>query len=85
MRKKFQSLSQIFIIYLSPVDNKPPVVVNTGFVVNERGLLVLSSEILDASDEDTNVSSISFTLISEPTHGRLQYDTTPIYLGKFAR
>lgn len=73
---------QEFSIYLNPVNNKPPRIVNTGFTVNERAAAVISPSILDATDQDTDESVITFVLAAKPTHGTLQYDTQPIELGQ---
>ena len=54
---------------------------NKGFVVRERGLAVVTPIVLNATDEDTDDQAISFTLVSEPLYGRLQYDSTQMYKG----
>ncbi|CAK8684298.1 unnamed protein product [Clavelina lepadiformis] len=72
---------QEFAIFLRPVDNKPPRIVNTGFTVSERGTYIITPDILDATDEDTDDDVITFSLTSQPKHGTLQYDTFQINLG----
>ncbi|XP_075449299.1 FRAS1-related extracellular matrix protein 2 [Ascaphus truei] len=62
-----------FTIFLQPVDNKPPSIINTGFTVFERGTHVLIKAELDATDADTDRNKISFTLIQSPKHGRLLF------------
>ena len=74
-------LFQEFSIYLNPVNNKPPRIVNTGFTVNERAAAVITPDILDATDADTDENVISFVITSLPEHGTLQYDTQPLTLG----
>uniref|UniRef100_H2YPT4 Calx-beta domain-containing protein n=1 Tax=Ciona savignyi TaxID=51511 RepID=H2YPT4_CIOSA len=72
---------QMFTIFLRPVDNKPPRIVNTGFSVKERGTTVITPDILDATDPDTDESVISFVMTSVPEHGALQYESSPLILG----
>nr|CAB3247089.1 FRAS1-related extracellular matrix protein 2 [Phallusia mammillata] len=72
---------QLFTIFLRPVDNKPPRIVNTGFVVDERSTAIITPEILDATDEDTDENILTFELTSAPKYGVLQYEASPINLG----
>ncbi|XP_063314539.1 FRAS1-related extracellular matrix protein 3 [Pelobates fuscus] len=76
------SVQGTFTIYLQPVDNKPPVITNSGFTVPERGLFTLSKSELDATDPDTDTSSIVFTLSQVPLHGELQYNGVAMELGE---
>jgi hypothetical protein len=63
---------QVFTIFLKPINDKPPIVKNTGTVVLENGFLFITTDMLDASDEDSNIDSIIFTIVSGPTNGVLQ-------------
>ncbi|XP_077574702.1 FRAS1-related extracellular matrix protein 3 [Stigmatopora nigra] len=63
----------LFTIFLQPVDNKPPLITNPGLSVMEGGSYVLNGEDLHATDADTNVEDIVFTVNQVPGHGRLQY------------
>ena len=63
---------QSFVIYLNPVDNKPPNVINSGVRVNENDRVVITSDMLDVVDPDTNVDQIEFSIIQVPKHGLLQ-------------
>ncbi|XP_077984509.1 extracellular matrix protein 3-like [Glandiceps talaboti] len=65
---------QAFSIFLSPVDNKPPTVTNTGFTVFERGIMVISPAMLDATDPDTDVGLITFTVTATPEYGSIMYN-----------
>ena len=66
---------------MSPVDNKPPVVVNKGFKVVENGITFVTNEVLDVNDKDTDDQELLFTLVSNPKHGSLKYDSVQIPLG----
>ncbi|KAM4702076.1 FRAS1-related extracellular matrix protein 2 [Discoglossus pictus] len=71
-----------FTIFLQPVDNKPPSIINTGFTVSERGSHVLSKAELDATDADTDRSKISFTLTQVPKHGLFLYSNNVMQVGE---
>ncbi|KAM8940061.1 FRAS1-related extracellular matrix protein 3 [Pelodytes ibericus] len=75
------SVEGTFTIFLQPVDNKPPVITNTGFTVPERGFFTLSKSELDVTDADTDVTSITFSLSQAPLHGELQYNDLTMGLG----
>lgn len=74
-----------FSVYLQPVNNKPPQITNTGFTVSERGVHVISSAELDASDPDTRGGGITFTLSGPPQHGRVQVAFTHLERGGLFR
>ncbi|KAM8843174.1 FRAS1-related extracellular matrix protein 3 [Synchiropus picturatus] len=63
----------LFTIFLQPVDNKPPLITNTGFTVMERNAYVLSKKDLYATDTDTDDENIIFTITQTPQFGHLQY------------
>lgn len=63
----------LFTIFLQPVDNKPPMITNTGFTVLERGTYIITKKELDASDQDTELENIIFTVTQIPRYGHLQY------------
>lgn len=63
----------LFTIFLQPVDNKPPIITNTGFTVMERAAFVITSKELHATDTDTDDENIVFTVTKIPDHGLLQY------------
>jgi len=73
--------SQLFTIFLKPVDNKPPQIVNTGFTVNERASAVITPDILFATDADTDENVLTFQLTELPKRGDIQYDTSIMNLG----
>nr|XP_057928027.1 FRAS1-related extracellular matrix protein 3 [Doryrhamphus excisus] len=63
----------LFTIFLQPVDNKPPVITNTGIILRERSSYVITSQDLYAADTDTDDESIIFTVTQIPKYGYLQY------------
>ncbi|XP_046870125.1 FRAS1-related extracellular matrix protein 2-like, partial [Hypomesus transpacificus] len=66
------SVEGAFIVFLQPVNNKPPQITNTGFTVFERGMHVISRAEMDTTDPDTDNEQISFTLSQTPLHGHVQ-------------
>ncbi|XP_006002942.1 FRAS1-related extracellular matrix protein 3 [Latimeria chalumnae] len=76
------SVEGTFTIFLQPVDNKPPLITNTGFTVLERNTFVITKAELDATDQDTDLDKITFTLTQGPNHGHLQYVGTDISVGE---
>ncbi|KAG8453958.1 hypothetical protein GDO86_000546, partial [Hymenochirus boettgeri] len=76
------SVQGTFTILLHPVDNKPPEIINTGFTVPERGSFTLSKSELDATDQDTDIYNIIFSLSEAPIHGDLQYQGVTMSLGE---
>ncbi|XP_023190178.1 FRAS1-related extracellular matrix protein 3 [Xiphophorus maculatus] len=67
------SADGLFTIFLQPVDNKPPEIINTGFTVKETSTFIISSKELYATDTDTDDENIIFTLTQAPKYGQLQY------------
>ncbi|KAK7166140.1 hypothetical protein R3I93_006042 [Phoxinus phoxinus] len=67
------SVDGLFTIFLQPVDNKPPVITNTGFTVLERNTYIITKNELDASDQDTEDENIKFIVTQIPRFGQLQY------------
>ncbi|KAM9319860.1 FRAS1-related extracellular matrix protein 2 [Gastrophryne carolinensis] len=72
----------VFTIFLEPVDNKPPSIINTGFTVFERGTHVLTPAELDATDADTGRDKITFTLTQSPRHGQVLYSNQVMDVGE---
>ncbi|XP_054706772.1 FRAS1-related extracellular matrix protein 2-like [Uloborus diversus] len=72
---------QVFQIFLQPVDNKPPVIHNKGIEVFENGFTVITPEVLNAVDEDTDPHLITFTIVQAPKHGTLQIGTLEMVEG----
>ncbi|XP_073498399.1 FRAS1-related extracellular matrix protein 3 [Phyllobates terribilis] len=75
------SIQGTFTIFLQPVDNKPPEIINTGFSAQERGSFRFTKTELDATDQDTDTKNIKFSLSQAPIHGQLQYQGEPMSLG----
>uniref|UniRef100_A0AAQ4PV11 Calx-beta domain-containing protein n=1 Tax=Gasterosteus aculeatus aculeatus TaxID=481459 RepID=A0AAQ4PV11_GASAC len=67
------TLDGLFTIFLQPVDNKPPLITNTGFNVMERSTYIITKKELHATDTDTDDENIIFTVTQIPRYGQLQY------------
>ncbi|RVE65021.1 hypothetical protein OJAV_G00132190 [Oryzias javanicus] len=67
------SLEGVFTIFLKPVNNKPPQIMNSGFTVLERGRHILTSAELHTTDTDTDSKDITFTAVQLPRHGQIQF------------
>ncbi|XP_008575110.1 PREDICTED: FRAS1-related extracellular matrix protein 2 [Galeopterus variegatus] len=61
-----------FTLYLQPVDNQPPEILNTGFTVEEKGHHTLRETELHVNDVDTDAAHITFTLTQAPKHGHMR-------------
>lgn len=72
------SVEGAFSVYLQPVNNKPPQIINTGFTVFEGGMHILPTAELDATDPDTASEKITFALSQEPKHGQIQVAFTDL-------
>ncbi|KAJ1114419.1 hypothetical protein NDU88_002657 [Pleurodeles waltl] len=75
------TVGDIFTIYLQPVDNKPPNIINTGFTVLESGTHVITKSELDATDTDTHGHQILFTLTQSPRHGQVLLSLNVMMVG----
>ena len=73
--------SQSFVIYMKPVDNKPPTVSNRGLSVTENDRAVITSNVLDAYDADTDEDKITFIVVQLPKYGSLQVDGVNMQVG----
>ncbi|KAM4859992.1 FRAS1-related extracellular matrix protein 2 [Thomomys bottae] len=71
-----------FTLYLQPVDNQPPEILNTGFTIQEKGHHILTETELQVKDVDTDVGHISFTLTEVPKHGHLQVSGHILHVGE---
>ncbi|XP_042857983.1 FRAS1-related extracellular matrix protein 2-like [Penaeus japonicus] len=73
---------QTFTIFLTPVDNQPPEILNSGIQgVQERSEVVITTRILDVTDPDTDVDNIIFRVRQIPLHGSLMYSTLELAPG----
>uniref|UniRef100_A0A452VIT9 FRAS1-related extracellular matrix protein 2 n=1 Tax=Ursus maritimus TaxID=29073 RepID=A0A452VIT9_URSMA len=70
-----------FTLYLQPVDNQPPEILNTGFSIQEKGHHILSETELRVNDVDTDVAHISFTLTQAPRHGHMRVSGQILHVG----
>ena len=74
--------SQTFTIYLRPVDNQEPVVINKGLTVLENSHVVLSQDMLDVRDPDTPDDHLRLVVVSLPQHGELTLDGSLLRRGQ---
>ncbi|KAK3099400.1 hypothetical protein FSP39_003828 [Pinctada imbricata] len=63
--------NQKFEMIINPINNKPPIVTNVGFSVNENGRTVLTPQIIDVRDPDSDISSVRFVVAEVPYYGTL--------------
>uniref|UniRef100_A0A8D1XWP0 FRAS1-related extracellular matrix protein 2 n=1 Tax=Sus scrofa TaxID=9823 RepID=A0A8D1XWP0_PIG len=71
-----------FTLYLQPVDNQPPEILNTGFTIQEKGHHILSETELSVKDVDTDVAHITFTLTQAPRHGHVKVSGQILRVGE---
>ncbi|XP_042907734.2 extracellular matrix protein 3 [Parasteatoda tepidariorum] len=64
--------NQEFLILLQPVDNKPPIIHNKGIEIEENGFAILTPDILDVTDADTDPSLLTFIVVRTPEYGSIQ-------------
>ncbi|KAK6168396.1 hypothetical protein SNE40_020939 [Patella caerulea] len=72
---------QKFTFLIKPVNNQPPKVINGGLNVIEGQFTILTRDMLDAEDPDTDGSNINFVMDQLPTHGVIQLDEDILDVG----
>ncbi|GFN79391.1 fras1-related extracellular matrix protein 2-like [Plakobranchus ocellatus] len=75
--------NQRFTILLRPMDNQPPEVKNGGVRVLEGSFTVLSTDILDVEDPDTDKDSLMFVVMEVPEHGKIKMMDEVLDVGDF--
>nr|KAG5696526.1 hypothetical protein BaRGS_021062 [Batillaria attramentaria] len=75
--------NQRFTVLLNPVDNQPPIITNGGISIPEDGITILSPDILDVVDPDTDSEELMFEVMETPLHGMLKFDEAPLSVGDF--
>ena len=75
--------NQRFTIILRPMDNQPPQVKNGGVKVLEGGITILTSEMLDVDDPDTNKDDLMFVVMEVPEHGNIKLMDETLDVGDF--
>ena len=79
-------INQMFTIMIAPEDNILPTVVNHGVTVNENSRIILTTELLSASDLNTPDEKLQFTITKTPLKGYLQHlDNPTLPITKFTQ
>ena len=73
--------NQIFTLDLKPINNRPPVIMNSGLQILENGRAMLTHPYLYVRDPDTPNEDLYFVLNTLPTHGVLQKEQQPLIVG----
>jgi VCBS repeat-containing protein len=63
---------QIFAITLSPVNDTPVIISNTGLRVNEEETITITNNMLSASDEESDDSTLEYTITTVPENGYIE-------------
>ena len=72
---------QRFTLIVKPVNNQPPRITNVGITVYENGEAVISPQVLDVTDPDTEPEALNFILSKVPDHGVLSKRQIPLAAG----
>ena len=68
--------SSVFTLTITPVNDNPVLVVNAGATVAEGGSVILGSAALLTSDPDLPGDTLTYTLVSGPGNGSLNFSTS---------
>lgn len=71
-----------FTVLLTPVNNKPPQILNTGFNVVSRSNYIITKDVLDVTDQDTVSENITFTVTQVPGSGVLRCSGKVLTVGQ---
>ena len=69
--------TQVISVTVSPVNDAPTVVVNTGSAVAEGGTDTITSSELAVSDVEETAAQLTYSIGTGPTYGRLELTTAP--------
>ncbi|XP_053399449.1 FRAS1-related extracellular matrix protein 2-like isoform X2 [Mercenaria mercenaria] len=58
-------------IIVKPINNQPPIIKNTGAIIFENDEILITSDMLDIDDSDTDLSDIVIIVRAIPSHGNL--------------
>ncbi|MEZ0223397.1 MAG: cadherin-like domain-containing protein [Alphaproteobacteria bacterium] len=72
-----ESLKGTFRLAITPTNDAPDLVTNTGAALDEGDSTVLTTAQLNATDVDTLDSNLVYSVTSGPAHGRLELTTDP--------
>lgn len=72
---------QQYNIIIKPVNNQPPVVTNAGAIVLENSEVLITTQMLDIQDMDTDLTNIIIIIRAVPNHGHLYKERTTLSVG----
>lgn len=73
--------NQRFTLIVKPINNQPPMITNKGATVYENGETVITPQVLDVTDPDTEADALNFILTKVPDHGILYKRQMPLQAG----
>ena len=71
---------QRFTLIVKPVNNQPPRITNVGAVVYENGETIITPQVLDVIDPDSEPDALNFILTKAPGHGILYKRQMPLQI-----
>ena len=72
---------QRFTLIVKPINNQPPRITNVGATVYENGEAIITPQVLDVTDPDTEPEALTFILAKAPDHGILTKRQIPLTVG----
>ncbi len=71
------STTQVISVSVTPVNDAPVLVTNTGSTVAEEGTDTITASELAVTDVDHSAAQLTYSIGTGPAHGRLELTTTP--------
>ncbi|XP_060554877.1 FRAS1-related extracellular matrix protein 2-like isoform X2 [Ruditapes philippinarum] len=68
-------------IIIKPINNQPPIIKNTGVVIFENDEILITSEMFDIEDRDTDLTDIIIIVRVVPDHGGLYKEGRELSVG----
>lgn len=69
---------RVFALTITPVNDTPEIIVNSGVSLLEGGSAIISSMLLAATDPDNAPAQLRFRVLQVPAHGSLLVGSTPV-------
>ena len=70
-------LNQVFRIFVKGFDQVPPTVISKGVHLRQGSRVVITTQLLTASDQDTASQKLSYNVVRAPRKGRLENSNLP--------